>query len=432
MIYGIIIESYACLVKIQSLEVGMMLTYAKIANKPRILRSLTGLSPEAFTQLAYSFTQAYEAHLDEQDRQRQPHSPAARRRAEVGHSHHRGQAVVLPVLLQDISLAGGARALFRYEPTPGPFLDPSSAPHPEPGVGLQDATAGSRTSGSGARVGSLSGPGVHHRRHRVTKPEDILQAKQEGKLGIIFHFQNTDPVEDNLDLLRVYHRLGVRMIQRTYNRKNRVGDGCEERTDCGLSRFGIQLIREMNRLGIVVDLSHTGYKTTMEAIEISTAPPIFSHSNCNAVCESPRNITDDQIQAIAARGGVIGINGFPRFVAKAPRPTLDHFIVHIEHIVQLVGPDHAGLALDYYEGMASVATAEQAQAAYERHIASGTWTPESYPAPPWYYPAGLELPSGFPNLTKALVARGYSDEDIEKILGGNFLRIFRQVWREKP
>lgn len=266
----------------------------------------------------------------------------------------------------------------------------------------------------------------------VTKPEDILQAKQEGKLGIIFHFQNTDPVEDNLDLLRVYHRLGVRMIQLTYNRKNRVGDGCEERTDGGLSRFGIQLIQEMNRLGIVVDLSHTGYKTTMEAIEISEAPPVFSHSNCNAVCESPRNITDDQIQAIAARGGVIGINGFPRFVAKVPRPTLDHFIAHIEHIVQLVGPDHVGLALDYYEGMASVATAEQAQAAYERHLASGTWTQESYPAPPWYYPAGLELPSGFPNLTKALVARGYSDKDIEKILGGNFLRIFRQVWREKP
>jgi membrane dipeptidase len=263
----------------------------------------------------------------------------------------------------------------------------------------------------------------------VLTAEDVWRAKREGKLGIIFHFQNTDPVEDNLALLRVYHRLGVRLIQLTYNRKNRVGDGCEERTDCGLSRFGVQLIQEMNRLGIIVDLSHTGYRTTMEAIEIAGAPPIFSHSNCKAVCDSPRNLTDEQIRAVAARGGVIGINGFPSFVAKATRPTLEHFIAHIEHIAELVGPEHVGLALDYYEGMAGVATPERAQALYADHLASGIWTAESYPAPPWHYPEGLELPSGFPQLTEALVARGYKHDEIKKILGENFLRVFQQVWR---
>lgn len=262
----------------------------------------------------------------------------------------------------------------------------------------------------------------------VTRADDVLRAKREGKLGIIFHFQNADPVEDDLSLLSVYQRLGIRMIQLTYNRKNRVGDGCEERTDAGLSRFGVRLIKEMNRLGIVVDLSHTGYRTTMDAIECSAATPVFSHSNCKAICESPRNITDDQIRAVAQRGGLIGMNGYPAFVAKVPRPTLDQFVAHIEHITHLVGPDHVGLGIDYYEGMAGIMPLEQAAREYDRLIASGIWTSAAYPPPPWHYPEGLERPSGLPTLTVALAARGYSVFDIQKIMGGNWLRVFGQVW----
>lgn len=262
----------------------------------------------------------------------------------------------------------------------------------------------------------------------VTRADDVARARREGKLGIIFHFQNTDPVEDDLGLLAVYQRLGIRMIQLTYNRKNRVGDGCEERTDAGLSRFGVRLIKEMNRLGMVVDLSHTGYRTTMDAMECCESPPVFSHSNSKAVCDSPRNITDEQIRAVAERGGVIGMNGYPAFVAPTPRPTLEQFVAHIDHITGLVGPDHVGLGIDYYEGMAGIMPPEQAAREYERLIASGIWTAAAYPPPPWHYPEGLERPSGFPRLTAALVTRGFSAQDIHSILGGNWLRVFGQVW----
>ena len=261
----------------------------------------------------------------------------------------------------------------------------------------------------------------------VTRAADITAAKDQGRLGIIFHFQDTDPVVDNLELLAVYARLGVRMVQLTYNRKNRVGDGCEERTDAGLSRFGVRVIQEMNRLGLIVDLSHTGYRTTMDAMEASSAPPVFSHANCRAVCDSVRNLRDDQIRAVAARGGTIGIVGYPAFVAPVPRPTLEHLIAHIQHIADLVGTDAIAIGLDYYDLMAGVAPTPVAAAAYQRLLAEGIWTTEGYPPPPWYHPEGLESPSGLPRLTAALLARGFSVHDVHKILGGNFLRVFRQV-----
>ncbi len=264
----------------------------------------------------------------------------------------------------------------------------------------------------------------------VRKAADIERAKEAGKLGIIFHFQGTTPVEDNLDLVDAYKRLGVGMIQLAYNVKNPVGDGCEERTDCGLSNFGLKLIKRLNEAKIIVDCTHTGYKTTMEAIEASTAPVVFSHSNVKALKASARNITDDQIKAAAATGGLIGMVGFPAFVSDSPRPSLDEFINHIDYIVNLVGIDHVGLSFDYYHGQAGVADLETSQKMYDQSIASGRWQAESYPPPPYYYPAGIETPRTFPNLTKGLLERGYSEEDTKKILGGNWLRVFRAVWGE--
>jgi len=261
----------------------------------------------------------------------------------------------------------------------------------------------------------------------VTRATDVTIAKSQGRLGIIFHFQDTDPVVDDLNLLAAYARLGVRMVQLTYNRKNRVGDGCEERTDAGLSRFGVRMIQEMNHLGLIVDLSHTGYRTTMDAMDVSSAPPVFSHANCRAVCDSVRNLRDDQIRAVAARGGTIGVVGFPAFVAPVPKPTLEHLIAHIEHIAQLVGTDAIALGLDYFDGMAGVAPTRVAAALYRRLLAEGVWTADGYPPPPWHYPEGLDSPSGLPRLTAALLARGFSVQDVQKIMGGNFLRVFRQV-----
>lgn len=262
----------------------------------------------------------------------------------------------------------------------------------------------------------------------VSTADDIYRAKEEGKLGIIFHFQGTLPIELNLDLLSVYQRLGVRVIQLCYNMKNFIGDGCDERTDSGLSDFGIKVIHEMNRLGILVDLSHTGYQTTMEAIEISKKPVVFSHSNVDSLCSSPRNLKDDQIKAVANKGGVIGINGFPAFVAIKDRPTVDDFIDHIDYIRTLVGIEHVGISLDYWEGMASVASINEAQKLYDGFVKTGRWKKESYGSPPWWYPEGIEEPSKLPNLTKALLKRGYSEKDIKLVLGENFIRVYKEVW----
>lgn len=262
----------------------------------------------------------------------------------------------------------------------------------------------------------------------VRSAADIEAAKRSGRLGIIYHFQGTEPLEDSLDLVDAYKAIGVGMIQLSYNVKNRVGDGCEERTDAGLSRFGLKLVERMNRARVIVDCSHTGYRTTLDAIEASSAPVVFSHANAKAVHNSRRTIADDQIKAVAATGGLVGIVGFPAFVSSSTRPKLDDFIKHIDHVVQLVGIDHVGLGIDYFTGQHPIMPLDEAQRNYEGFVASDKWSPDSYPPPPYHYPEGIETPDRLPNLTARLLERGYKAADVRKILGGNWLRVFRAVW----
>ena len=261
-------------------------------------------------------------------------------------------------------------------------------------------------------------PGLIH----VRSVDDIHRAKREARLGIGFHFQNSRPVEHDLRLLRVLHTLGLRVMQLTYNEKNAAGDGATERTDAGLSKFGVKMVAEMNRLGVVVDLSHVGYRTSMEAIEASELPVVFSHSNASGVYPSKRNIKDDQIEALAKSGGVIGINGFPGFVSgdsfadKDKAPTLDQLLDHVDYIAHLVGTDHIGLGLDY-----SQSTPE----GYKRW----GYEPDTYPMPPWHYPTGVDTVDKLPNFTEGLRRRGYADADVRKILGENFIRVYKAVWK---
>ena len=249
----------------------------------------------------------------------------------------------------------------------------------------------------------------------VTHVQDIHRAKEVGKIGVGFHFQNSRPMENDLALLDVFYRLGVRVIQLTYNEKNLVGDGCTEHTDCGLSKFGKAMIKRMNELGLVVDLSHVGYKTSMEAMQVSKAPVIFSHSNAHSVCPSKRNLKDDQIKALARINGVIGINAFPAFVKKHD-PTLEDLLDHIDYISDLAGPDRIGIGFDF------------AQETIQEYQAFG-YDPETYPLPPWAYPRDIDEVSKTPNLTKGLLARGYTEENVKKILGENFVRVFMEVWK---
>lgn len=262
----------------------------------------------------------------------------------------------------------------------------------------------------------------------VNSVAEIEKLKSLGKMGILYHMQGTDPIEDNLDLVYVYRDLGVRIIQLCYNVKNHVGDGADERTDSGLSNFGVKLVRRLNEAKVIVDCSHTGYRTTMDAIEFSQAPVIVSHGNPKAVQPSKRNIGDDVIKAIARSGGIIGAVGFPAFVDSVPNPTLDRFIDHIAYVADLVGIDHVTLGIDYYDGQHPFAPADKAKRIYEEAIRTGVWRGDTYPPPPHHYPDGISVPSKLPNLTARLLERGFKEEDVVKILGANCLRVYRAVW----
>ena len=262
----------------------------------------------------------------------------------------------------------------------------------------------------------------------IERAGQIPEAKKGKKLGLVFHFQGADPIGNDLDLVDAFHALGVRMVQLTYNIRNRVGDGCEEAGNAGLSRFGRDLVRRLNDTRVIVDGSHTGERTTLEAIEASTLPFVFSHANAQAVHPCPRNISDAQIKAAAATGGLIGINGFPAFLGKSPKPTTADFLKHLDHVVELVGIEHAALGIDYYEGMHPVASDDEAKKMYQQQLAVRRWSAEVYPPPPHHYPAGMSTPKELPDLTAKLLKHGYSAAETRKILGENWLRVMRAVW----
>src|SRR6185503_7808623 len=173
--------------------------------------------------------------------------------------------------------------------------------------------------------------------------KDIRDAKESGRLAIAFDLEGSDPLLGNLNMVSFYYDLGVRQMLLAYNKDNRASGGCME-GNIGLTDFGKAVIKEMNRVGIVVDVSHMGYRATMEAFETSSAPVIFSHSNPKGLREHARNISDEQIKACAQSGGVIGINGIGDFLTST---SSEIFVQNIEYVLNLVGPEHVGLGVDY-------------------------------------------------------------------------------------
>ena len=249
----------------------------------------------------------------------------------------------------------------------------------------------------------------------VKSVDDIRRAKQEGKLALGMHFQGTLPVARDLNLVGLYYELGIRHMLMVYNYKNYVADGCYEDGDGGLSGFGRELVAEMNRVGMIVDVAHTGYKSSMDTIAASTAPVIVSHGNLKAFNDHPRCYTDEQIRAIAASGGVFGLTGLGPFLGDndASTPTL---VRQVDHVAQLVGPQHVGFGLDYvYDVPALEALFAQ-----------------SADSPPAGDPAGSMQqvePERLSAIVDALLGMNYSEADITAILGGNWLRVCEQVWR---
>jgi len=251
----------------------------------------------------------------------------------------------------------------------------------------------------------------------VNRAQDIRRAKAEGKLAVGMNFQGTVPIVKRLRLIPVFYRLGVRHMLMAYNTRNLVGSGCHDAIDEGLTPFGRAVIAEMNRVGMLVDVAHTGYRTSMETIEASHAPVVVSHGNVQAVHRHPRCYRDDQIRAVAATGGVFGVTGFGLFLGS-DGASVEQFVRHVDHVVQLVGPKHVGFGSDYVYDM----PAFQAYAAAEA---------EKFPEDSGYHGAGLtqlEIEQA-PMITEALLRLGYSEDDVKGFLGENWMRVLEQVWR---
>ncbi len=264
----------------------------------------------------------------------------------------------------------------------------------------------------------------------IESVDDIRQAKAEGKLGVMLHFQTCSPFERDLNLIEVFYRLGVRVALLAYNVGNYVAPGISESPGGGLTKFGRRVVQEMNRVGMVVDGSHTGERATFEAMELCNGPFIFSHSNCKAVYNHPRNITDEQIRACAQTGGVVGVVGLPYFTSASREPSIDDITRHVVHIAELVGTDHIGVGMDYWTGVVPYSTPEQEVARLEiQDAADDLWSPGDIPPHPWGFAPGLETPAGMRNLTAALLKNGFTYEEVRKIMGENFLRVYRQVWK---
>jgi membrane dipeptidase len=247
--------------------------------------------------------------------------------------------------------------------------------------------------------------------------DDIQHAKQEGKLAVSLNFQGTNAFYGRLDLIETYRRLGVTQALLCFNEKNAVADGCYERTDAGLSRFGLQVVREMNRVGMMVDVSHTGARSALEAIEASSAPAIMSHSNVRAITDHPRNVSDPHIRAVAAKQGVIGIAGINAMTTGTDDPDsigAEALFRHVDHIVQLVGSEYVGFGLDYIPNT-------------EGLIAWIKSRPETFPADQHRERMLSAAPRVIEPVAELMLKKGYRDRDVHNVLGNNWLRVFRAV-----
>lgn len=258
----------------------------------------------------------------------------------------------------------------------------------------------------------------------VSSVADIEAARDAGQMAITFDIEGMNALNGRSDLVALYYDLGVRHMLFAYNRNNLAGSGCHDDDD-GLTDFGRDVIDEMNRVGMVVDCSHSGCRTTLEAMDRSTQPVVFSHSNARALTEHGRNITDEQIKACAATDGVIGINGVNLFLGEElPSPT--GVARHAAHVAALVGAAHVGLSLDFAPDV-QAEPGSDANEALDRMLAEN---PEYWPLDAGYdRPVRILDVRHLPAVTEALAETGFDAGEIAGILGGNFKRVAERVWR---
>jgi membrane dipeptidase len=246
--------------------------------------------------------------------------------------------------------------------------------------------------------------------------EDIRSAKRSGRIAIVLCLEGAAPIEDDLSLLSVYQRLGVRVVGLTHDFRNLLADGVRTGGGGGLTALGAAAVREMNRLGIVVDVSHLNEPGFWDVVSVTDAPLHASHSNASALCDTVRNLTDAQLEAIAASGGVVGVHALGYLVTpNGGRPAFDEFLSHIEHMLEVMGEDHVAVGPDLMEN-------------WPEPEYTLLWRSEGIPKLEFVYPDEFDSLSKFHNITAGLLARGVDERVIVKVLGENVLRLFEETW----
>jgi membrane dipeptidase len=256
----------------------------------------------------------------------------------------------------------------------------------------------------------------------VATTDEIRQARAAGQVAVLLGFQNTSPFGDDYRLVEVFARLGVRIAQLTYNIQNLVGGSCYEPEDSGLTRFGKTVVGEMNRVGMLVDLSHVGERTSLDAVHASAAPVAITHANPSWFHDSPRNKSDHLIEAVAKRGGVIGCCLYPLTLAGGGDASLSEFCEMVVRLADSLGPEHVAIGSDCARNWGQE---------FVGWLRNGRWQPPGPPenAPRWPdWPDWFSGPEHFPVLTEGLQAAGLDDGDIAAVLGGNWLRLFDEIF----
>lgn len=249
---------------------------------------------------------------------------------------------------------------------------------------------------------------------------DIRQAKRDGRTAIVLGFQNTSAFEDRLEFVEIFKDAGVGIVQMTYNTQNLVGSGCYESTDSGLSDYGHEVVAEMNRVGMLCDLSHVGSKTSRDVIVASKKPVAYSHCLPKGLKDHPRNKTDEELRFIADHGGFVGVTMFTPFLKRGPESEISDYLEAIEYVIDIVGEDGVGIGTDFTQGhgrpFMEWITHDKG---YARSLTEFGEVK---------FPPGFSSIGEFPNLTRAMEQRGWKEGRIRKVMGENWLCLLEDVW----
>ncbi len=261
----------------------------------------------------------------------------------------------------------------------------------------------------------------------VRRHSDIARAKRESKIGIMPGFQYTAFLEENPDRIEMFRQLGVRIMQLTYNNRSIFGDGCLEPGNAGLSKAGVAAVKKMNDLGVAVDLSHSGYRTSSDGIAESVKPVLITHSGCAAVYAHPRNKPDEILRALADRGGYFGVYLMPYVVASPTVPTREHVLDHVVHALNVCGADHVGIGSD--GSIQKTVLTDEQKTAFDKDIARRKQLGIGAPGEDRYpYVPDLNGPDHMEIIATELARRGQPSAVIEKVLGANFQRVIGEIW----